>query len=150
VSLVSAVVLAVAGMVAVTHTGFQPSADPVRAGALAGASPLAVAQTTIRSNPPASRRPRRLAVVYFVLTEKQGADLLATHGALVRDSVFLEGGDPARFPEVHYLVAGTREEESLAIQRFNVYVELASQQRIDLQVIDLRPGRRPDANAASP
>jgi hypothetical protein len=114
VSLVSAVVLAVAGMVAVTHTGFQPSADPVRAGALAG------------------------------------ADLLATHGALVRDSVFLEGGDPARFPEVHYLVAGTREEESLAIQRFNVYVELASQQRIDLQVIDLRPGRRPDANAASP
>jgi hypothetical protein len=133
-----------------TSGGFREPSDPNAETTLASAKPLAVqvvptpSQATMRFTP----RPRRQAIVYVVTTEAEGTEVLATHNRLIWDSV--TGDSPTSSPDIHYVVAGTPEEQSEAIQTLNNYIELSTLLRIDLRIIDVRPGRGVAANVAAP
>jgi hypothetical protein len=149
VTLVSACVLGVAAYLALTSGGFD---SPRNAGTTAQADSVASAvpavATPTRASVALSARPRHLAIVYVVTTEEQGANVLATHNRLVWDTI--TGDEPPNLPDIHYVVAGTPEEQSLTIQQLNTYIEVANLQGFDLEVIDLRPGRGVAANTGSP
>ena len=150
VTMVSACVLGSAGYLALTSGGFDSPGNA--AGTIMQADTPSPAVQAVAAPPRASvvlsARPRRQAIVYVVTTESEGADVLASHNRLVWDS--LPSDSPGNIPDIHFVVAGTSEEQSLAIQRLNGYIEASSLLRIDLQIIDLRAGRGVAANTGTP
>ena len=149
VSMISAVVLSVAGGVALTSASFELPDTTPEAGA--GAAPAAIlADAAVRASPAPLVRParqRRQAIIYLVMDETQGDHLVETHSNLIWDNHMTEDYQSLA---VDYLVANSPETESDAIRELNYYIEMAAMRHVDLRVIDLRPGRGLAANSGAP
>ena len=127
-SIVSAGVLAVLAVLVLTSDSFE-SRDP---GPGDGST---VQRNEAGPAVPAQPRPRRPMVLFYVVNDTAQRDELAA--ALDADRFAYAGDTPP--PEyVFYLIAGTREEESAAIDRLNFEELLARQSNVDMRVIDLR------------
>jgi hypothetical protein len=79
--------------------------------------------------------PPRHTVLFFVVNDQK--QLEEIWEAFVDDAPARAGG-PLQVDQVHFLLAGTDEEESAAITRLNAEVMLVQGTTIDLKVVDVR------------
>jgi hypothetical protein len=79
--------------------------------------------------------PPRHTVLFFVVNDQR--QLEEIRDAFVDDAPARAGG-PLQVDEVHFLLAGTEQEEAAAITRLNAEVLLVQGTTIDLKVADVR------------
>ena len=79
--------------------------------------------------------PPRHTVLFFVVNDQR--QLEDIREAFVDDAPARAGG-PLQVDEVHFLLAGTEQEEAAAITRLNAEVLLVQGTTIDLKVVDVR------------
>ena len=153
VSLISVTVLAVAATQALTAPGFENEPSSTSTVSEAAFAPAAVPSmsapatiATVTERLELRARQRRLALVYLVMNEAEGKQIVQTYRTLIWDMPAPEAMRPVT---VQYLIADTIEAEAAAVQLLNALAGFVSQQEVDLRVIDVRPGRRP-ANTGAP
>jgi hypothetical protein len=126
-SLLSAVVLAVALVVAMTSDSISHESGPT----LEPATDRPPVATVAASTPP---RRRAMLNLYLLQSEQQRQQVVS---AINGDALARISG-PNVTEYVLYLLAGTPEDESAAIDRINFEVEVAAEGGFDVRVIDLR------------
>ena len=151
VTLMSAIILAVTGALALTSTSFEIAKGNQEGTAQAATTllPPSPAPQDSRASPALPVRQRRLVIVYLVEDDDQKRKASDTFGGLIWDN-HLETGGQDRVIDRQYVLAGTPEAESTAIRLLNYYLEIAAARQFDLRVVDLRSNRASAANTASP
>ena len=143
--LVTGVVLIAVAGIALRNDAFEVGTTHQEAtSATLGAESTATAPAQIPLPATSPPRQREHALVYLVTDDFHAWQIASTLSTLVWDN------PEARAPHVHFLVAGTPETQAAAIQQLNGLIEIASMQRVDLRVLDLRPGRGVPATATAP
>ena len=94
-------------------------------------------EQTAASAPDATLKtmPPRHTVLFFVVNDQK--QLEEIREAFVDDAPARAGG-PLQVDQVHFLLAGTDEEEAATISRLNVEALLVQGTTIDLKVVDVR------------
>jgi hypothetical protein len=85
--------------------------------------------------PPLKTTPPRHTVLFYVVNDQKQLEEISD--AFVHD-VGARAGGPFQVDQVHFLIAGTDEEEAAAISRLNVEALLVQGTTIDLKVVDVR------------
>ena len=131
-TVVSAVLIAAISLLALRNDAFEvQTGEEFEAPAVAARAPLPPAP----SPTPTPRPPREQALVFLVVDDFHAWQIAGTFSTLVWDT------PQSREPYVHFLVAGTPETQSAAIQQLNGLIEAATLHQVDLRVVDLRPDR---------